>query len=57
MIVGFFGLLAGLFYLGVLIFMLWLALRAVTALEKTAAAQERSADTLTEISNKVNRPM
>jgi Tfp pilus assembly protein PilW len=57
MVVGFFGLLLGLFYLGVIIFMLWLVWRVVTALEQTAAAQERSANTLAEISKKLDRPM
>jgi len=55
MIVGFFGLLLGVFYLGVVIFMLWLAWRVVAALEQSAAAQERSANALAEITVKLDR--
>lgn len=50
MIVGFFGMLFGLFYLVAFIFVVWLAWRAVAALEQTASAQQRSAEALAEIS-------
>jgi Tfp pilus assembly protein PilW len=52
MITGFFGLLIGIVYLGVVGFVFWMMWRLVTALEQVASAQERSANSLAEIARK-----
>jgi hypothetical protein len=52
MVHAFFAFLPFLIYVGLLGFALWLASRFVTAHERMASAQEKSADALIEISRK-----
>jgi hypothetical protein len=52
MITGFFLLVTWLVYLGIAGVVLWLASRFVTAHERMASAQERSADALADIARK-----